>query len=120
MRHCKICVHPKREEIEAVIISGSVLQKDIAARYGLTGVCVSRHKNLHMFKAFQQAPNDTLMKTLIKGMKYISENPAWSYQPLLQKEYPEFAAYLLEQKDDVEILISPKQYRRYKYINKKV
>lgn len=48
-RHCTVCTHIDREEIDALMVGGSVSNRAIAGRYSLSRAAVDRHRE-HLAK----------------------------------------------------------------------
>jgi hypothetical protein len=46
-RHCTVCFHPDREQLDAAILARTPF-RSIAARYGMSDVSLIRHRNGHM------------------------------------------------------------------------
>lgn len=53
-RRCSICTHPKREEIDKAILTGSPYAT-IAERFEISEAAISRHKNRHLSETIAKA-----------------------------------------------------------------
>lgn len=52
-RHCSVCTHPNRADIDRALVNGSAY-RDVAGRFGLSKSAVARHQAEHLPAALVQ------------------------------------------------------------------
>ena len=80
MPKCTVCTHDKRNEIEHALLSGGI-QRDLAARYGLSETALSRHKLDHIRALVRQAEHNHLVRAAVAASL-----PAFNHYVDLQAE----------------------------------
>lgn len=62
---CKCCTHPKRAEINDLILKQAASDGQIAASYGMSREAVRRHRNRHLSFSPQAASDAHNVKTIV-------------------------------------------------------
>ena len=57
-KKCSVCEHPKRKEIDRLLVAGELSQSKIADKYGLNKQAVGRHKRGHLTAQISEAVQD--------------------------------------------------------------
>lgn len=71
-RHCTICKHAERTEIDKALIEGVSL-RNIAKRFGITEAAVFRHNKGHLTEALLKSKE---AKEVVHGMEIVAEDVA--------------------------------------------
>lgn len=73
-RHCTVCVHERRDAIDALLVAADVSNREIARRYGLSYDAVRRHAQRHLspalaaMRADAQVLEGAVLRDRIEGL----------------------------------------------------
>lgn len=107
MQLCKACVHPKREKVDAMIVSGKPSLRHIAAQFGLSASALVRHRR-HIVTALTQAKKArqvTAADTLLTRIECLIERTQdVADEALKEKEFTSALRGLAEVRQLLELL----------------
>jgi len=63
---CTACQHPKRSELDSLLVTGSPSLQSIAARFGLSKTALARHRKRHLARQAQKAIQKLEERNVVK------------------------------------------------------
>ena len=109
-RHCSICTHPERTQIESALLGGTMSFRSISARYGMSKTSVARHVAEHMGAMIENAKQQreifTADAAVAELMRIKGELAALTDLLRQQKKYKDAGVMLEAQARQVDRIIS--------------